>query len=118
MYFRRRIQTLGCIIEKETIALAAKLLVKAEVTSSDAEAAALMGRAYRLLAEALNADDDTTTSEEVGRKRERRLLRDRRSTSGPAVRSGLRPTTEPAAVRDRHIHWNDLPSGGQVDLRM
>lgn len=104
-------------MEKETIALAPKLLVKAESTSFDAEAAALMGRAYRLLAEALNAYDDKTASPEAGRKRERRQLCDRRSSSGSDVETE-RQSTEPTAAHNRHLNWIDLPSRGQVDLRI
>ena len=67
-------------MEKETIALATKLLVKAQGTNFDAEAAALTSRAYRLLAAELNAYDDKAASAGVARKRERRQLRDRRAT--------------------------------------
>jgi hypothetical protein len=69
-------------MKKEPIALATKLLVKAQGTKFDAEAAALTGRAYRLLAEALNAYEDTAASAGAARKRERRQLRDRRSPLG------------------------------------
>ena len=74
-------------MKKEPIALATKLLVKAQGTKFDAEAAALTGRAYRLLAEALNAYDDTTASAGGVRKRERRQLRHADRPSGPRLRA-------------------------------
>ena len=74
-------------MKKEPIALATKLLVKAQGTKFDAEAAALTGRAYRLLAEALNAYEDTAASAGVARKRERRQLRDRDRPLGPRLRA-------------------------------
>ena len=60
--FSQAVRNVGTTMKKEPIALATKLLVKAQGTKFDAEAAALTGRAYRLLAEALNAYDDTTAS--------------------------------------------------------
>jgi hypothetical protein len=103
-------------MEKETIALATKLLVKAQGTNFDAEAAALTGRAYRLLAAELNAYDDKAASAGVARKRERRQLRDRRSTSGSPAPGAPGRTTEPTAVGNRRINWIDLEHRGQVDL--
>ena len=58
-------------MEKEPIALAARLLVKAQGTAFDAEAAALTAKAYRLLAGALNAYDDRASSTESTWRRER-----------------------------------------------
>jgi hypothetical protein len=114
MYFRSTIRNLEYTMEKETIALATKLLVKAQATNFDAEAAALAGRAYRLLAAELNAYDDEVASAGVARKRERRQLRDRRSTSGPPVPSAPGRSTEP--VGNRRINWIDLESRRRVDL--
>jgi hypothetical protein len=105
-------------MKKEPIALATKLLVKAQGTKFDAEAAALTGRAYRLLAEALNAYDDTTASAGGVRKRERRQLRDRRSPLGSQAPSVPRRTTEPTAVHNRRNNWSDFVPQGHVDLRI
>ena len=104
-------------MKKEPIALATKLLVKAQGTKFDAEAAALTGRAYRLLAEALNAYDDEAKLAGAARKRERRHLRDRRSTPGSPVPSAPGRTTEPGAVHNRSINWVDAPPRGLIDLR-
>jgi hypothetical protein len=105
-------------MEKETIALATRLLVKAQGTNFDAEAAALTGKAYRLLAEVLNAHDDMAAPTGGVRKRERRHLRDRRSTPGAAAPSRRRGITEPDPVPSRHTDWVQLPSRGHVDLRI
>jgi hypothetical protein len=105
-------------MKKEPIALATKLLVKAQGTKFDAEAAALTGRAYRLLAEALNAYEDTAASAGAARKRERRQLRDRRSPLGSQAPSVPCRTTEPTAVHGRRNNWSDLAPRGHVDLRI
>jgi hypothetical protein len=105
-------------MKKEPIALATKLLVKAQGTKFDAEAAALTGRAYRLLAEALNAYDDSAASAEEVRKRERRQLRDRRSSLGSQAPSVARRTTEATAVHGHRNNWSDLAPRGHVDLRI
>jgi hypothetical protein len=105
-------------MENETIALATRLLVKAQGTNFDAETAALMGRAYRLLAAELNAYDDKAASAGVARKRERRHLRDRRATSGFSAQDAPRPTTEPTMVDNRCSSWIDPGPGSRINLRM
>jgi hypothetical protein len=118
MRFGGRIRNLKRTMEKDPLALATRLLVKAQGTTFDAEAAALTGKAYRLLAEALNSYDDSAASTGAPRKRERRLLRDRRSTPGPAHASRPRRTTETAPVNLHPTDRNPLPSYGHVDLRI
>jgi hypothetical protein len=118
MRLRSLIRIVGCTMEKETIALATKLLVKAQGTNFEAEAAALTGRAYRLLAAELNAYDDKVGSAGVDRKRERRQLRDRRSTSSSFAPSAPRRRTEPTVVGTRCSRWIDSAPRGQIDLRM
>jgi hypothetical protein len=105
-------------MERETIALATKLLIKAQGTNFDAEAAALIGRAYRLLAAELNAYDDEAASAGVARKRERRQLRDRRSASGSPVPSAPLRRAGPAVAGNRCSNWIDPVPRGQVDLRI
>ena len=102
-------------MERETIALAAKLLVKAQGTTFDGEATALTAKAYRLLAEALNASDETAPPG-APRKRERRLLADRRSV--PASCAGMPRRTPPLVPAQTRRTWADLAPGGQVDLRI
>jgi hypothetical protein len=105
-------------MEKEPIALATRLLVKAQGTTFDAEAAALTAKAYRMLAEALNAYDDMTASTGSTRKRERRHLRDRRSVSASTVPSPPRERTEPPPVHIGRSDWVHPPSRSHVDLRI
>ena len=118
MYFLRSIRNLGYTMEKETIALATKLLIKAQGTNFDAEATALTGRAYRLLATELNAYDDKAASPGVARKRERRHVHDRRSTSASPAPSVPRLSAEPTVVGNRCIDWIESPPRGLIDLRM
>lgn len=62
--------------DRREVALAAKLLAKAESTDSDEEAMSLALRAYSLVAEWLNRQE---AGQGGPRRRERRLLVDRRS---------------------------------------
>jgi hypothetical protein len=105
-------------MERERIALATRLLVKAQGTTFDPEAAALTVRAYRLLAEALNSYDDRATSAGGVRKRERRHLRDRRSHSRPTAASMEQKVTEAAPFDIRQSGWIRQPTNGHVDLRL
>ena len=72
-------------MDQGTLGLATKLLAKAQATSFDAEAAALAERAYRLLANELNAYDDRVGPDGKPRRRERRHLHDRRSSAGAPI---------------------------------
>jgi hypothetical protein len=103
-------------MEKNPLALATRLLVKAQGTTFDAEAAALTSKAYRLLAEALNSYDDASASAGVARKRERRHLRDRRAGSASTVPSMPEPVTAGRGVHVLRGNWIDLPSRSHVDL--
>jgi hypothetical protein len=118
MRFGGRIRNLKRTMEKDPLALATRLRVKAQGTTFDAEAAALMGKAYRLLAEALNSYEDKVASTGAVWKREPRLLRHRRSAPGPAHASQPPRTTETAPVNLRPTDRNPLPSYGHVDLRI
>ena len=62
---------------RTTVETAAKLLAKAQSTTSDAEAMALVERSYELLAQVLNAYDEANPNT-GSRRRERRRLRERR----------------------------------------
>jgi hypothetical protein len=115
MCSRDCIRTLGAM-EKDSLALATRLLVKAQGTTFHAEAAALTAKAYRLLAEALNSYDDSTASTGTGRKRERRHLRDRRTGSAPTVPSTPDPVSATYGVHVLRGNWIDLPIRSRVDL--
>lgn len=95
--------------DRRDVGRAAKLLAKAESTDSPEEAVALALRAYSLVADWLNAREPCNGG---SRRRERRLLRDRRSV-WRAVRShlgGATPTVpaspyarEGTEVRSSHL---------------
>jgi Protein of unknown function (DUF2786) len=74
-------------MDRVKLGKAAKLLAKAESTDFDPEAAALAERAYRLVAEVLNAFDEEANGQGGQPRRERRNLRERRA-SRKSSRSG------------------------------
>ncbi|HTX00690.1 MAG TPA: hypothetical protein VMD59_18060, partial [Acidimicrobiales bacterium] len=72
-------------IDRSDISLAVRLLRKAESTSSDHESAALALRSYSLLAEVINGFEAANGEP---RRRDRRLLHDRRARQGEAAGEG------------------------------
>ncbi|MGC8511921.1 MAG: hypothetical protein ACP5P1_02630 [Acidimicrobiales bacterium] len=86
---------------------ALRLLAKAESTQSCEEAVALAQKSYRLLAEMINLYEESSGTTRIGlRRRERRLLNDRRRSQ---------PTPEPPSApprvvaRDRNVErYRDL----------
>ena len=111
-------------MDQETLGLATKLLAKAQATSFDAEAAALAERAYRLLAKQLNAYDDQVGADGKPRRRERRHLHDRRSSTGAprpsatGVGSASAWTTTSPVPTGRRAEWFAVPARSLVDLRV
>ncbi|HEY1733482.1 MAG TPA: hypothetical protein VGG23_03465 [Acidimicrobiales bacterium] len=101
-------------MDRGQLRVASGLLAKAQSTDSDAEAAALAEKAYVLLAKFLNAyEEDQLRTTGRPRRRERRLLRDRRAdrrnnrsgdraggraVDGQSGRPGERAPGEPAAA--------------------
>ena len=68
-------------MDRKNMELAANLLAKALRTDFDPEAIALLEKSYSLLAKVITAYDDSVgPASPGGRRRERRLLRDRRAT--------------------------------------
>jgi hypothetical protein len=68
-------------MDRRNMELAGQLLAKAQRTDFDAEAIALVEKSYALLAKVITAFDDELDPTHSGpRRRERRLLRDRRAT--------------------------------------
>jgi hypothetical protein len=63
-------------LDRTTVEVVAKLMAKAQSTGYDSEAVALVERSYSLLARVLS-DYDLSTGD-GSRRRERRLMRDRR----------------------------------------
>jgi hypothetical protein len=97
--------------ERSELALAAKLLAKAQSTDSNEEATALSLRAYSLLADWLNRQEAAAGGP---RRRERRLLLDRRS-----LRQAFRvlvPAASSTSGRDRPYASPEAPPR-QIDLR-
>jgi hypothetical protein len=121
-------------MDQGTLGLATKLLAKAQATSFDAEAAALAERAYRLLADELNAYDDRVSADGKPRRRERRHLHDRRSTAGAprpsasasaagAASASASTLTSTSAIispphAGRRAEWFAAPGRSLVDLRV
>jgi hypothetical protein len=106
-------------MDQAMLGLANKLLNKAQSTGFDAEAAALTEKAYRLLADALNDYDSRARSDGLPRRRERRHLRDRRSSSAAANPGVTSRIPNQTAAQARRTQWIDLPGRrGQVDLRV
>ncbi len=68
------------MIDRKNLELAGSLIAKAQRTDFDGEAIALVEKSYSLLAKVITAYDDTVDPAASGpRRRERRLLRDRRA---------------------------------------
>ena len=119
-------------MEQGTLELATKLLAKAQATPFDAEAAALAERAYRLLANELNAYDDRVSADGKPRRRERRHLHDRRSSAGAPNPSASAPPAGAASGAaaaaactitspthtGRRAEWFAAPGRSLVDLRV
>jgi len=91
-------------MSRELVQTAAKLLAKAQSTTSDFEAIALVERSYGLLAQVINAYDQAhDNSPAAMRRRERRRLRERRrrprsdAVNGPDDRMGSARTVDSIA---------------------
>jgi hypothetical protein len=69
------------VIDRKRLELAGSLIAKAQRTEFDDEAIAFVEKSYSLLAKVITAYDDAVAPPSLGpRRRERRLLRDRRAT--------------------------------------
>jgi hypothetical protein len=85
---------------REMVQTAAKLLAKAQSTTSDHEAIALVERSYGLLAQVINAYDEEHDTVAGGpRRRERRRLYERRRR--PRADSGTAPVDTGAGAEKR-----------------
>jgi hypothetical protein len=104
-------------MDREKLRLAAKLLAKALDTNFDAEAAALTEKAYRLLAEFLNAYEAEAGSTGVARRRERRHLRDRRAQWRVFGWRGTTGGADPATTYRRRAEETGAPGEGEIDLK-
>ena len=108
-------------MDRVKLGKAAKLLAKAESTNFDPESAALSERAYRMVAEVLNAFDEESNSQGAPPRRERRNLRERRASRKIGRSGGGRNNRSDAADSYRlrsdraAARTNDDPRG-QIDL--
>jgi hypothetical protein len=94
-------------MSREMVQTAAKLLAKAQSTTSDHEAIALVERSYGLLAQVINAYDlEHDTVAGGPRRRERRRLYERRrrprSDAGPAPEDSAAGSASPTDVIARY----------------
>jgi hypothetical protein len=86
-------------MDRKNIELAAQLLAKAHRTNFDAEAIALVEKSYSLLAKVITAFDEAADQGQGGsRRRERRLLRDRRGTRRLGVFGASTRGVDPAVT--------------------
>ncbi len=91
--------------------VASALLAKAGSTKSSEEAVALAQKCYRLLAEHINDYEDMVDAAVPGpRKRERRLLQDRRR-SFPAPGS-----SSPSTQRPSGVDWYRSSAAAELDV--
>jgi hypothetical protein len=108
-------------MSREMVQTAAKLLAKAQSTTSDHEAIALVERSYALLAQVINAYDLEHDNPNSGaRRRERRRLYERRrraradAAGGGQVDGGVEP---PARTVDSIARYRGAGSDGGYSRR-
>jgi hypothetical protein len=104
-------------MDRRNLALAAKLLAKAQDTTFEPEAAALTEKAYVLLAEFLNGIEQGEPRRGLGRRTERRLLHDRRTARRLFGRRSSASRGDPEATYRAEGHQAGGPGGGEIDLR-
>ncbi len=104
-------------MDRSNLALAAKLLAKAHDTAFEAEAAALAEKAYELVAQFLNGVEEDESRRGDGRRRERRLFRDRRTPRRLFGRQPSRSRSDPEASYRQDGGEIGGPGEGDVDLR-
>ncbi len=112
-------------MSREMVQTAAKLLAKAQSTTSDYEAIALVERSYGLLAQVINAYDLENDNADGWRRRERRRLRERRrrarsgAVDGVADRSGPDVRTGESIARYRRTAGDGGPSWRRgIDVKL
>jgi hypothetical protein len=97
--------------------LASQLLAKAQRTDFDAEAIALVEKSYALLAKVITAfDDEAAQTAAAPRRRERRLLRDRRATRRFGVFGSSARGVDPALTYRRLADGARPPAEGHIDF--
>lgn len=99
------------MIDRKALDLAGSLIAKAQRTDFDGEAIAFVEKSYALLAKVITAYDDAVTPPSAGtRRRERRLLRDRRATRRLSIFAFSDRKTNPADAY-RQLDQDRRPQG-------
>ena len=100
-------------MDRAELGKAAKLLAKAEVTTFEFEATALAERAYRMVADVLNAVEEEQQARGIMPRRDRRRLHDRR-TGRRAERNAVErePRADAASNYGLRSRRSSLASGG------
>jgi hypothetical protein len=109
------------ILDRSGITTAIRLLAKAESTDSDDEARALALRSYSLLAQVINTYELADGGAPRGaRRRERRLLSDRRANTLTSRDSGeqVPGVSETTAARYARLGKTGASPEGAVDLSL
>jgi hypothetical protein len=109
-------------MSREMVQTAAKLLAKAQSTTSDHEAIALVERSYRLLAKAINAyDAEHDNGGGSPRRRERRRLHERRRRAR-AETGAVAEETVPVGAVDSIARYRGAADGTSwrrgIDVRL
>ena len=104
-------------MDRSNLQLAAKLLAKAQNTNFDGEAAALAEKAYRLLADFLNAYESELETTDAPRRRERRRLRDRRAQRRASGSKLPGVGADPATTYRQRAEGFVAPAKGDIDLK-
>ena len=108
-------------MSREMVQTAAKLLAKAQSTTSDHEAIALVERSYRLLAKAINAYDAQYDNGSGPRRRERRRLQERRRRAR-AEAGTVAEERIPTKAGDSIARYRGTADGGSwrrgIDVRL
>jgi anti-sigma-K factor RskA len=105
------------MIDRKTLDVAGSLIAKAQRTEFDSEAIALVEKSYSLLAKVITAYDEAAAPASAGtRRRERRLLRDRRATRRRTIFGSSDRKTNPAEAY-RQLDQNQRPQNdSQIDF--
>jgi hypothetical protein len=105
------------MIDRKTLDLAGSLIAKAQRTDYDSEAIALVEKAYSLLAKVITTYDDAVAPPGAGsRRRDRRLIRDRRATRRITIFGSSDRKTDPADAY-RQLDRQQQPRGdSQIDF--
>ena len=101
-------------MSRELVQTAAKLLAKAQSTTSDYEAIALVERSYGLLADVINAYDLEHDGKSGARRRERRRLNERRRRARADAVSGADESQPGSSMgqRDSIARYRTAGDGG------